>query len=71
MCFHFSSVISSPQSEEEDLLMSDQITNCRVLHACAYDAFFWFFLYHMQYLSHYLQGLCVIIISFKYGNQSE
>lgn len=69
MCFHFSSAIPSYQFEEEDVLMSDQITNYRVPHACACDLFL-FVSCKIQkplcagFLSDYLS-------SHSYGSQSK
>lgn len=56
MCFHFSSAISSSQFEEEDVLMSDQITNYRVPHACACDLFLF-----VKSRSHCVLDFCLII----------
>lgn len=56
MCFHFSSAISSSQLEEEDALMSNQITKYGVLHACAYDLFLF-----VKPRSHCVLDFCLII----------
>lgn len=65
MCFHFSSAISSSQFEEQDVLMSDQITKYRVLHACAYDLFLF-----VKPRSHCVLDFCLIIIVMAI-NQSD